>query len=94
MKWTFFLIVVLLTFSVALAMNFKPPDSAERLKAIGPTKGLLETLRKALDPADDFDPEGTRTLNLRIDRPEFSFRKNLITKNLESFQNRAYRQAY
>lgn len=56
MKWTFFLIVVLLTFSVALAMNFKPPDSAERLKAIGPTKGLLETLRKALDPADDFDP--------------------------------------
>jgi len=56
MKWTFFSIVVLLTFSVALAMNFKPPDSAERLKAIGPTKGLSETFRKALDPADDFDP--------------------------------------
>ena len=56
MKWILFSIVVLLTFSVVLAMNFKPPDNAERIRAIGPTKRLSETLRKAFDPADDFDP--------------------------------------
>ena len=56
MKRAFFSIVVLLTFSAVLAMNFKPPGSAERLRAIGPTKGLSETLRKALDPGADFEP--------------------------------------
>ena len=43
-------------FSVALAMDFKPPTPAERLKAIGSTKGLSETMIKALDPGDDFAP--------------------------------------
>ena len=56
MKQTFFSIAVLLTFSMALAMNFKPPDSTERLRAIGLTKGLSETLQKAFDPGTDFDP--------------------------------------
>jgi len=37
-------------------MNFQPPTAAERLKAIGATEGLQETLRKALEPADDFEP--------------------------------------
>jgi len=37
-------------------MNFKPPTHTQRLRAIGPTKGLGETLRKALDPGDDFEP--------------------------------------
>ena len=56
MKRTFFSIAVLLTFSMALAINFKPQDSTERLRAIGLTKGLSETLQKALDPGTDFDP--------------------------------------
>jgi archaemetzincin len=55
MKRVLFLIVALLTFSVAFAMNFKRPTSAERLKAIGSTKGLAEILRKALEPGDDFE---------------------------------------
>lgn len=48
--------MVLLAFSVTLAMDFKPPSSAERLEAIGSTKGLPETLRKALVPSTDFEP--------------------------------------
>lgn len=56
MKQSVVLIAVSLTFSIACAMNFKPPDSDERLKAIGPIEGLSETLRKALDPGSDFDP--------------------------------------
>lgn len=56
MKRVFFLIVILLTFSVVLAMNLKPPSRAERLRAIGPTKELSETLRKALEPGADFEP--------------------------------------
>ncbi|MHC4575693.1 MAG: hypothetical protein ACYS76_16495 [Planctomycetota bacterium] len=36
-------------------MNFKPPNSAERLRAIGPTDALEQNLRKALDPAG-FEP--------------------------------------
>lgn len=58
MKHKFTLIVIFLAFSMACAMNFKPPDSAERLKAIGSTEGLSETLRKALDPAAGFEPIG------------------------------------
>jgi len=37
-------------------MNFEPPTAAERLKAIGNTEGIEQTLRKALEPADDFEP--------------------------------------
>ena len=37
-------------------MNFKPPTASERLKAIGSTKELPENLRKALEPAGDFEP--------------------------------------
>ena len=37
-------------------MNFKPPTADERLKAIGKTEGLEQTLKKALEPADDFEP--------------------------------------
>ncbi len=58
MKQIFFSTFVLLTFSVVFAMNFKPPDSAERLRAIGPTEGLAETLRKALDAVAGFEPVG------------------------------------
>ena len=43
-------------FLVTLAMDFKPPTVAERLKAIGSTKGLPESLRKALEPGSDFEP--------------------------------------
>ncbi|MCK4390090.1 MAG: hypothetical protein KAV83_07630 [Desulfobacterales bacterium] len=37
-------------------MHFKPPKSAERLRAISSTKGLTETLRLVLDPGSDFEP--------------------------------------
>lgn len=56
MKYKFFLILIFLSFSIVLAMNFKQPDTTERLMAIGPIEGLSETLRKALDPGSDFDP--------------------------------------
>jgi archaemetzincin len=45
-----------LALSMRLAMNFEPPTTAERLKAIGSTKGLPEALRKALEPGADFEP--------------------------------------
>ncbi len=48
MKQTFFSIAVLLTFSVALAMNFKPPDNTERLRAIGPAEYLRSKIRSCL----------------------------------------------
>ena len=37
-------------------MDFKPPGATERLRAIGSTRGLPETLRLALDPGSDFEP--------------------------------------
>jgi len=37
-------------------MDFRPPGKAERLRAIGSTEGLSETLRLALDPGSDFEP--------------------------------------
>jgi archaemetzincin len=55
MKQSVVLIAVFLTFSMVFAINFKPPGSDERLRAIGPTEGLSETIRKALDAADDFE---------------------------------------
>jgi len=56
MKQILFLIAVSVAFSVTFAMNFKPPTAAERLSAIGSTKGLPEILSKALDPGKDFKP--------------------------------------
>jgi archaemetzincin len=37
-------------------MDFKPPTDSEKLQAIGSTKGLPETLRKALEPGTHFEP--------------------------------------
>jgi len=56
MKQIVFFIAVLCIFALSLAMNFKRPTAAERIKAIGSTKGLPETLGKALTPSDDFEP--------------------------------------
>jgi len=36
-------------------MDFKPPTLADRIKAIGETSGLPETLKKALEPGNDFE---------------------------------------
>lgn len=51
------IILIFLTISMASVTktNFKTPDSNDRLRAIGSTKGLPEALRKALDPAG-FEP--------------------------------------
>jgi len=54
MKRLLFSITIFSTFSVTLAMNFKPPTADERLKAIGSTEIASETLRKALEPGGDF----------------------------------------
>jgi len=43
-------------FLICLAMDFKPPTPKEQLRAIGATQELAETLRKALEPGDDFEP--------------------------------------
>jgi archaemetzincin len=56
MKLTFFSVTIFLASLATLAMNFKPPTASERIKAIGPTKGLPENLRKALEPGSDFEP--------------------------------------
>lgn len=56
MKRILFLIPLFLTLSLYLAMGFKLPGPAEKIRAIGSTKGLPETLRRALDPSDDFEP--------------------------------------
>lgn len=49
-------IAIFLVFLAAVAMNFKPPTTSERLEAIGSTKELPENLRKALEPGGDFEP--------------------------------------
>jgi archaemetzincin len=49
-------VVFFLDLLMSLAMNFKPPTAAERLRAIGSTEGLPGTLRKALEPGADFEP--------------------------------------
>lgn len=56
LKPILFQVLLSLTFSVCLAMDFKPPAAAERLKAIGSTKGLPETFRLALEPGSGFEP--------------------------------------
>lgn len=37
-------------------VQFTPPTLAQRLAALGPTTGLPEPLRLALEPGDDFEP--------------------------------------
>jgi archaemetzincin len=56
MKLYLFPVTIFAIFLISSPMNFKPPTAAERLKAIGSTDGLQETLRKALEPAGDFEP--------------------------------------
>lgn len=51
-----FSVRLLLTLCVCLTMGFRPPGHAERLQAIGSTKGLPQTLQQALNPGDDFEP--------------------------------------
>src|SRR5690242_5537902 len=41
---------------VTLAMAFVPPNPGQQRAAIGPTDGLPPLLRRAFDPADDFEP--------------------------------------
>jgi|Deesub1362A_J573_1020465.scaffolds.fasta_scaffold01681_3 hypothetical protein len=52
----FFQLVMLLAVAPCLAMDFRPPNPAETLKAVGRTEGLPVTLRRALDPGNDFAP--------------------------------------
>ncbi len=56
MRISLFSIVIFLASLATLTMNFKPPTASERLQAIGPTEGLPENLRKALEPGSDFGP--------------------------------------
>jgi archaemetzincin len=48
--------MIFLALVATLAMNFKPPATSERLRAIGSTRELPENLRKALEPGGDFEP--------------------------------------
>lgn len=56
LKGILFSLLLFLVPSPCLAMDFRPPGKAERLRAIGSTRGLPETLRRAYDPGTDFDP--------------------------------------
>jgi archaemetzincin len=56
MRRDIFINAFFLIFTVALAVDFKPPTLIEQLKAIGSTEGLSQPLKKALQPADDFEP--------------------------------------
>lgn len=47
---------VLATLALGFAMQFTAPNSAQRITAIGSTEALPETLRRAFDPRDDFQP--------------------------------------
>ncbi len=49
-------VMLLLMSAMCLAMDFKPPGQAERVRAIGSTTELPEALRRALDPSTDFQP--------------------------------------
>ena len=78
-------------------MDFKPPGTAERLRAIGSTKGLPETLQLVFDPGSDFEPIPTpKPGDWLAEHPEpgQSFddfvRKDLIRP--DSTRNRLYLQ--
>jgi archaemetzincin len=51
-----FLAVLFLVFWVSMVMGFEPPTSGQRVRAIGSTEGLTETLRRALVPDKHFQP--------------------------------------
>ena len=55
MRSIIFPITILSAFFVILVMSFKPPTAPERVKAIGSTRNLPKTLRKALEPGGDFE---------------------------------------
>jgi len=48
--------MLLLVCKEVVAVDFKPPGPKDRLRAIGSTEGLGQSLRKALDPERDFEP--------------------------------------
>ncbi len=54
MKRTIYLIISL-SFTLCVAMAFTPPNPGEILRAIGNIKDLPITLRKALNPSNDFE---------------------------------------
>ena len=56
MKQVSFLTICILTASVCLALDFKPPGPAEQQRAIGSTKQLPVAFRRALLPEDNFLP--------------------------------------
>jgi archaemetzincin len=45
--------------AVGLAMQFVPPNEAQRSAAVGPVSSLPESLRPALEPGNSFQPMGT-----------------------------------
>ncbi len=51
-----FQLIALFTFSTCLAMDFKPPETAEVMRAIGKTDTLPVTLQRAFTPGTDFAP--------------------------------------
>jgi len=55
-NWIILQVVLCLSAIGGLAMNFKLPTAAERLRAIGQTSKLPEILRAALEPGVDFEP--------------------------------------
>jgi archaemetzincin len=57
--WRVLLILVLsapILLLTQMAPRFTPPNPAARLAALGPTTGLPEPLRRALEPGPDFQP--------------------------------------
>jgi archaemetzincin len=52
----YFSVLIPLVLVCAYAMKFKPPDEIRRQKAIGPTAELAQTLQRAFEAADDFEP--------------------------------------
>src|SRR5438067_6603668 len=48
----------LLLLPLGLAMQFAPPDQAQRSAALGAINGMPESLRRALDPGSSFQPMG------------------------------------
>ena len=48
--------ILTMTFLVFLAMACNPFEESERIKAIGSTAGLSETIRRAFNPGNDFLP--------------------------------------
>jgi hypothetical protein len=45
--------LTLMALAVCLGMGFRPPTQKERLRAIGSTEGLPNTIQRALDPGID-----------------------------------------